>query len=103
MAEHRVLVTDYTWADTTVEAAVLAEVGAQLVHARTGEEDELVELVRDCDAILTCFKRVTPAVVRAGTRLRVIGRYGVGTDNIAVDIATELGIPVTNVPVYCAD
>jgi D-3-phosphoglycerate dehydrogenase len=103
MAEHRVLVTDYTWADTSVEAAVLAGVAADLVHARTGEEDELVDLVGDCDAILTCFKRVTPAVVRAGTRLRVIGRYGVGTDNIAVDVATELGIPVTNVPVYCAD
>ncbi|UGS36168.1 C-terminal binding protein [Capillimicrobium parvum] len=103
MAEHRVLVTDYTWADTSVEAAVLDGVAAELVHARTGEEDELVELVGDCDAILTCFKRVSPAVVRAGTRLRVIGRYGVGTDNIAVDVATELGIPVTNVPVYCAD
>lgn len=103
MAEHRVLVTDYTWADTSVEAAVLGEVGAELVHAPTGEEAELVELVRDCDAILTCFRHVTPAVVRAGTGLRVIGRYGVGTDNIAVDVATELGIPVTNVPVYCAD
>ena len=99
----RVLVTDYTWADTSVEAAVLAEVGAALVHAATGEEDELVELVGDCEGILTCFKRVTPAVVRAGKRLKVVGRYGIGTDNIAVDVATELGIPVTNVPEYCSD
>jgi D-3-phosphoglycerate dehydrogenase len=33
----------------------------------------------------------------------VIGRYGIGTDNIAVDVATELAIPVTNVPAYCVD
>jgi D-3-phosphoglycerate dehydrogenase len=33
----------------------------------------------------------------------VISRYGVGVDNIAVDVATERGIPVTNVPVYCVD
>ena len=99
----RVLVTDYTWADTSVEAAVLAKVGARLVHAATGEEDELVELVGDCVGILTCFKRVTPAVLRAGTRLKVVGRYGIGTDNIAVDVATQLGIPVTNVHNYCSD
>ncbi len=103
MADYRVLVTDYTWADTRIEAEVLARVGAELVHARSGQEAELIELVRDCDAILTCFRRVTPAVVRAGARLRVIGRYGIGTDNIAVDVATERGIPVTNVPSYCAD
>ena len=103
MPERRVLITDRTWADTAVEAEVLAAVGAELVHAQTGEEDELVELVRDCEGILTCFKRVTPATVSAGKRLKVIGRYGIGTDNIAVDIATERGIPVANVPEYCSD
>ena len=46
---------------------------------------------------------MTPAVVRAGERLRVIGRYGIGVDNIAVDEATRRGIPVTNVPAYCLD
>jgi D-3-phosphoglycerate dehydrogenase len=103
VAEYRVLVTDYSWADTSVEEAVLGEVGAELVHATSGDEDELVRLVDDCDGILTCFKHVTPAVVRAGRRLRVIGRSGIGTDNIAVDVATERGIPVTNVPAYCSD
>jgi len=103
LAEHRVLVTDYTWADTSIERGVLAEVGAEVVEAPTGHEAELVGLVSDCDAILTCFAQVTPAVVRAGPRLRVIARYGIGTDNIAVDVATERGIPVTNVPEYCAD
>lgn len=99
----KVLVTDITWPDTRVEDAVLAEVGAHTVLAPTGAEEELVELVRDADAILTCFARVTARVVAAGERLRVIGRYGVGTDNIAVDEAARRGIPVTNVPVYCTD
>jgi D-3-phosphoglycerate dehydrogenase / 2-oxoglutarate reductase len=99
----RVLVTDFTWPDTRVEAAILDAAGADLVVAGTGDEAELLELVGDADAILTCFNHVTPAVVRAGTRLQVIGRYGIGTDNIAVDVATELGIPVTNVPEYCTD
>lgn len=99
----RVLVTDITWPDTSVEREVLAGVGAELVLAPTGAEQELVDLVADADAILTCFAHVTPAVVAAGQRLRVIGRYGIGVDNIAVDEATARGIPVTNVPAYCLD
>jgi D-3-phosphoglycerate dehydrogenase len=102
-AERLVLVTDHPWPSTEPEASVLARVGARLVVAETGEEDELLDLVRDADAILTCFRHVTPAVVRAGARLQVIGRYGIGVDNIAVSEATRLGIPVTNVPEYCTD
>jgi D-3-phosphoglycerate dehydrogenase len=60
-------------------------------------------LVADADAILTCFARVPATVIRAGRRLQVIGPYGIGVDNIAVKEATQLGIPVTNVPAYCLD
>jgi D-3-phosphoglycerate dehydrogenase len=103
MTDLKVLVTDVTWDSTEREAAVLAEVGARLVLAPSGDEAELVSLVADADAILTCFAQVTPAVVQAGKRLRVIGRYGIGVDNIAVQEATRRGIPVTNVPAYCLD
>src|SRR5262249_61325417 len=89
-----VLVTDHPWPSVDEEVETLATVGARPVFAETGEEDELVELVRDADAILTCFARVTPRVIETGPRLRVIGRYGVGVDNIAVEAATALGIPV---------
>jgi D-3-phosphoglycerate dehydrogenase len=103
MPARRVLVTDITWPDTEIERAVLDAVDAELVLAPTGAEPELIELVADADAILTCFAHVTPAVVAAGTRLQVIGRYGIGVDNIAVAEATARGIPVTNVPAYCLD
>jgi D-3-phosphoglycerate dehydrogenase / 2-oxoglutarate reductase len=103
MAELIVLVTDHTWPSTEVEARVLAEVGAHLIEAPTGNEAELITLVPQADAILTCFAKVTAEVIRAGHRLQVIGRYGIGVDNIAVEQATRLGIPVTNVPAYCLD
>lgn len=103
MGEKIVLVTDYTWTSTEPEAAVLAKVGAKLLVAESGDEAELLRLVPQADAILTCFKQVSAAVVRAGTKLQVIGRYGIGVDNIAVAEATRLGIPVTNVPAYCLD
>lgn len=103
MTEKIVLVTDYTWSSTEPEAKVLAEAGATLLVAETGSEQELVKLAPQADAILTCFAQVTPLVVQAGKKLQVIGRYGIGVDNIAVDEATKLGIPVTNVPAYCLD
>jgi len=97
------LVTDYTWESTAPEARVLAAVGAELVIAQSGGEEELLSLVTDADAILTCFAKVPGSVIRAGTRLQVIGRYGIGVDNIDVAEATRLGILVTNVPAYCLD
>src|SRR6185436_10921909 len=101
MSEKVVLVTDYTWPDTAVEEAVLQTANAKLLIAQVGDENELLSLVPQADAILTCFKKVSAAVVRAGEKLQVIGRYGIGVDNIVVDEATRLGIPVTNVPGYC--
>jgi D-3-phosphoglycerate dehydrogenase / 2-oxoglutarate reductase len=99
----RVLVTDHPAPSVRIEAEVLEAVGAELVLARQGDENELLSLVADADAILTCFRHVTGAVIRRGDRLKTIARYGVGVDNIAVDVATERGISVTNVPVYCVD
>ena len=99
----KVLVTDYVWPSVEPERAVLAKIGAELVVAPNGEEETLVGLAKDVDGILTCFAQVTDKVVRAAEKCIVIGRYGVGVDNIAVDTATELGMAVTYVPDYCID
>lgn len=99
----KVLVTDYVWPSVEPERAVLAKVGAELVVAPDGSEETLSELARDADGILTCFAKVTDNVVRAAEKCVVIGRYGVGVDNIAVDTATGKGIVVTYVPDYCVD
>jgi D-3-phosphoglycerate dehydrogenase len=40
-------------------------------------------------------------VIRNSLKCKVVARLGIGIDNIAVDTATELGIPVTNCPDYC--
>lgn len=99
----RVLITDRAWADCEVEHKVLAAIGAEIVEAPQADEQTLVELARDCDAIGTCWANVTEAVVRAATCCRVIARFGIGLDNICVKTATERGIPVTYVPDYCVD
>mgnify|MGYP001495455439 CR=1 FL=1 len=99
----KVLITDYVWPSTEPERAILEEAGAEVIIAPDGSEDTLTELAKDVDAIMTCFAKVTDKVIRTATKCVVIGRFGVGTDNIAVDTATELGIAVTYVPDYCID
>ena len=99
----RVLVTDYVWPSVEPERAVLAVADAELVVAPDDSEETLTELAQGVDGILTCFAKVTDKVVRAAERCVVIGRYGVGVDNIAVDTATQLGMVVTYVPDYCVD
>ena len=67
---------------------------------RTGlSEDELVEAVADVSALVVRSQtRVTARVIEAAPRLEVIGRAGVGVDNIDLDAATERGVIVVNAP-----
>ncbi len=96
-----VLVTDHPAPSIEVERKVLEEIGAEIEIA--GGSEDLGEMILAADAILTCFRNVPEDAVRRADRLRVIGRYGVGVDNIPVDAATEKGIVVCNVSGYCSD
>lgn len=97
----RVLLTDRAWPDADIERAILADAGAELIEAPTGDDATLMALAAEVDAIATNWAKVTANVVQAAARCRVISRIGIGLDNIAVETATQRNIPVTNVPDYC--
>jgi D-3-phosphoglycerate dehydrogenase len=60
---------------------------------------ELLTQIGQYDAIVgRSATKISEPLLRAGTKLRVVGRAGVGVDNIALDIATELGVAVINAP-----
>jgi len=70
------------------------------VDVRTGlSEDELVSIIGDYDALIVrSGTQVTGRIIDAAERLIVIGRAGVGTDNIDTEAATRRGIMVVNAP-----
>jgi len=70
------------------------------VDIKTGlSEEDLCQAIGDYDAlVIRSGTQVTPAVLERAERLRVIGRAGVGIDNVAVDAATRRGIIVMNTP-----
>jgi D-3-phosphoglycerate dehydrogenase / 2-oxoglutarate reductase len=61
--------------------------------------EELVQAIADYDGLMIrSGTRVTQAVIEAGKQLRIIGRAGVGVDNVDVPAATRRGILVVNSP-----
>lgn len=99
----KVVVTDYTFPDLSVERAILEPLGFELIAAQAKAPELLIPLVRDADAVITQFASVNADVIRAMTKSRVIVRYGIGVDNVDLQTARECKIPVCNVPDYCID
>lgn len=67
----------------------------------TPSEEEMIAKVKDADALISGVNvPVTEAVIEANPNLKAIANVGAGFNNIAVDKAEELGIPVTNTPTY---
>src|SRR5206468_11747124 len=63
------------------------------------DERALSQRIGDYEALIVRSKtRVTAGVIAAATRLKAIGRAGIGVDNIDVAAATERGIVVFNTP-----
>src|SRR3954462_14903915 len=74
--------------------------GALDVSVRTGmSESALVEIIPEFSGIVVRSQtKITAPIVNAGARLRVIGRAGVGVDNVDVETATRRGVVVLNAP-----
>jgi D-3-phosphoglycerate dehydrogenase len=70
------------------------------VDVKTGlESEELISTIGDYEALIVRSQtKVSAEVIRAGKKLQVIARAGVGVDNIDVDEATQRGIVVVNAP-----
>src|SRR5439155_25268903 len=70
------------------------------VAIKTGlSETELVEIIPQFSALVVRSQtKVTADILKAGIRLRVVGRAGVGVDNVDVETATRRGVVVLNAP-----
>jgi len=78
----------------------LVEASDIVVDKKPGlSEDELVAIIGEYDALLVRSQTtVTEKILEAGKKLKVVGRAGVGVDNINLEAATKLGVIVINAP-----
>jgi D-3-phosphoglycerate dehydrogenase len=91
----RVLVADPIAEDGIEILAQTAE-----VDVKTGlKPEELAAIIGEYNALVVRSEtKVTKAIFEAGSRLQVVGRAGVGVDNIDLDAATQHGVVVVNAP-----
>lgn len=93
--EHRVLVSD----PVSEEGIKLLRSVAQVDVLPDLSPQEIIDIIGDYDVLLVrSGTQVTAEIIEAGKKLKVIGRAGVGVDNIDVPKATEQGILVINAP-----
>jgi D-3-phosphoglycerate dehydrogenase / 2-oxoglutarate reductase len=94
---HRILIADPI--HEQAHKLLASRPGFEVAVATGLSEAELVERIPAYDGIIVRSKtRVTATVIAAGQKLKVIGRAGIGVDNIDVAAATERGIVVLNTP-----
>ncbi|MBT3362881.1 MAG: phosphoglycerate dehydrogenase [Chloroflexi bacterium] len=63
------------------------------------DKQQLIDIMGDYDAlVIRSQPKVTADIIEAGTKLQIIGRAGVGVDNIDLEAATRRGIVVVNAP-----
>ncbi len=79
--------------------APLREAGIEVVKETKLPPEELAKRIKDADGVIVrSATKITADLMDAGEKLRVIGRAGVGVDNIDVKAATQRGIVVMNAP-----
>lgn len=92
---HQVLITE----PLAEEAVALLEEHAQVDVRERLSPEQLQEAIGAYEGLIVrSATQVTEPLIRAGKRLRVIGRAGIGVDNIDLEAATRQGIVVVNAP-----
>jgi D-3-phosphoglycerate dehydrogenase len=80
-------------------AAIFRERGIQVDEISSQTPEELKAIIGDYDGLaIRSATKVTKAILEAATNLKVVGRAGIGVDNVDIPAATARGVVVMNTP-----
>ena len=96
-----IAVTDSPFPSLDPAKAALARVNPELRMAESASAEAILAVAAEADAVLVTYAKLPADLLRALKRCKVIGRFGLGVDNIDIKAAHERGIVVTYVPDYC--
>ena len=71
---------------------------AQVDIAPNPQEDTIVGLIPEYDALVIRATKLTEKMIAAGTKLKIVARHGVGQDNLDIPAATKHGVILTTTP-----
>ena len=96
-----IAVTDSPFPSLDPAVAALKRVDPELRMAKSASAQDILAVAHDADAVLVTYAKLPGELLKEFTRCKVIGRFGLGVDNIDIPAASRLGITVTYVPDYC--
>jgi len=99
--KYQVVITDCDHGFIDEEKREFERIGAELILAQVKEEEDVIRVCKDADALINQYAPLTRRVLENLPKCKVISRYGVGLDPVDLKAATDLGIIVANVPDYC--
>lgn len=99
----KVVILDDRYPHYNEENEVLKPLGIIPVVVKSNNPEELVKICADADGLIVNLPSMNAEIIGKLTRCKIISRYGVGYDNVAVAEATAKKIWVANVPDYCAE
>jgi len=68
------------------------------ITGRPYKKEEMLKLIRDVDGIIIGIDELSAEIIEEANELKVISKYGIGLDNIDINMATNKKIVVTNTP-----
>src|SRR4030081_2799499 len=96
-----IAVTDSVFPSLDPAKEALARIDPEFRMAKSAGTDDILAVAREADAVLVTYAKLPGDLLRQLERCKVIGRFGLGVDNIDIPAATQCGITVTYVPDYC--
>ena len=98
-----IAVADSVFANLQPTEKVLAGIDATVQLAEQATPEAILDVAREADGLMVTYATISKEIIQGLERCKVIGRFGIGVDNIDLDAATQAGIQVCYVPDYCLD
>ena len=96
-----IAVTDSVFPSLDPAVAALKHIDPEIRMAKSPSAGDILDVAREADGVFVTYAKLPGELLRQFERCKVIGRFGLGVDNIDVKTASDLGIVVTYVPDYC--
>ena len=98
-----VVITDCDHPSVEIEQEIFTRAGFVVRLASCQTAQDVIEAGADAVGLLSQYAPITGEVLTALPTVQVVGRYGVGLDNIELPAAEARGVQVVNVPDYCTE